>query len=104
MIEKNLISGAPVSAAQRLPARGAAAEATTAARDAVLRQTAKEFESAFVAQTLLASGLARALSANAGFGGEAYTSFLIEKYAQGLSEKGDFGLAESVYNQLKREG
>ncbi len=70
-------------------------------RDADLRRTAQEFESIFVAQMLQYSGLSKAVSANGGFGGEAFASLLIEEYAARLVERGGFGVADKVYEQLR---
>ncbi|NJM35733.1 MAG: chemotaxis protein chel [Rhodomicrobium sp.] len=84
----------PITSASPLPA--AAGEP----RDARLIENAKAFEAVFVAQMLSHSGLAEAVSANGGFGGEAYSSALIEQYAEKLVEQGGFGLAEKIYEQL----
>ena len=82
---------------------GPAAQAAKPAvdRDALLRENAKAFEATFVAQMLSHSGLADALSAESGFGGEAFSSLLIEQYAAELVEQGGFGLAETIYEQLR---
>jgi Rod binding domain-containing protein len=61
---------------------------------------AKEFESVFVAQMLKHSGFEKALSGNSGFGGESYASLLLEQYAARMTERGGFGLAEKIYDQL----
>lgn len=68
--------------------------------DKLLRQ-AQEFEAVFVAQMLKYGGFAEALSQNSGFGGEAFSSLLLEAYAQKIVERGGFGLAERVYQQLQ---
>lgn len=85
-------------AAGGAPATGAAAQ-----RDAELRQSAKAFEAVFVAQMLSQSGLGEAIAADGGFGGEAFSGFLIEQYADQLTEKGGFGLAERIYEQLRQQ-
>lgn len=77
------------------------ATAKPVATDAELMATARAFESVFVAQMLGHSGLGKALSSEGGFGGEAFSSLLVDEYANRLVEKGGFGLAEKVYEQLR---
>ncbi|GAB4530906.1 MAG: hypothetical protein Kow00133_19620 [Amphiplicatus sp.] len=74
-----------------------------AARDAALRESAKAFEAAFLAQMLTQSGLAKTLGANGGFGGEAFSGLLVEQYAAEIVEQGGFGLAEKIYEQLREK-
>jgi len=66
-----------------------------------LLKHAREFETVFVAQMLKYGGFAEALSQNGGFGGEAFSSLLLEAYAEKIVERGGFGLAERVYQQLQ---
>ncbi len=66
-----------------------------------LLKKAREFETAFVAQMLSHSGLAKALNANSGFGGEAFSSLLVEQYAGQIVDRGGFGLADKIYEQLR---
>lgn len=72
-------------------------------RDAALKEKAREFESVFVAQMLSHSGLAEALSSDSGFGGEAFSSLLVERFADQLVERGGFGLTEKIYEQLREK-
>lgn len=72
-------------------------------RDGELRKSAKSFEAVFVAQMLSQSGLGKALGADGGFGGEAFSGFLVEQYANRLVEQGGFGLAEKIYQQLRQQ-
>lgn len=65
-----------------------------------LMATAREFETVFVGQMLKYSGLTDALSGDSGHGGEAFSGMLTEQYAGELVEKGGFGLAEEIYQQL----
>jgi Rod binding domain-containing protein len=69
-----------------------------------LLETARAFESVFISQMLAHSGLGKALSANGGFGGEAFSSLLVDEYASKLVARGGFGLAEKVYEQLRERG
>ncbi len=64
-------------------------------------EKAREFEAVFVAQMLNFSGLDDALKGDSGFGGDAFSSMLLEQYAQKIVEKGGFGLADRIYDQLK---
>jgi peptidoglycan hydrolase FlgJ len=84
---------------------GTPAPQPTAERKAQILEQAREFESVFVAQMLKYSGLEKAISSQGGFGGEAYSSLLLEQYASKIVEKGGFGLTENIYEQLlKKEG
>jgi flagellar protein FlgJ len=93
----------PAAAPAVLKASSPAGEAN-AARDEELRKTAKAFESVFVAQMLSYGGLTEALGANAGFGGEAFSGLLVEQYADQLVERGGFGIADKIYDQLRERG
>lgn len=66
-----------------------------------LKKAAREFEATFIAEMLRHTGLSNALSQQAGFGGEAFSSLLIDTYAKQISNNGGFGLAEKIYQQLK---
>ena len=66
-----------------------------------LRQAAKDFEASYIAQMLTFSGLAKALSSGDGKGADAFTGFYVEKIAQTIADKGGFGLAEGIYQQLQ---
>jgi Rod binding domain-containing protein len=84
------------------PASGVVASPAPASdRDAELLRTAESFEAVFIAQMLQLSGLAKAVSANGGFGGEAFASLLVEQYAAKLVKRGGFGISEKVYEQLR---
>ncbi len=72
-------------------------------RDAALRKKAAEFESIFITEMLSHAGFDKALSENSGHGGEAFSRMLVESYAEQLSDKGGFGLADQIYRQLKGE-
>ena len=74
---------------------------TRAEKEEALRQTAQEFESVFIAEMLSHAGFDKALSQDAGFGGEAFSRMLVETYAEDLAENGGFGLADQIYRQLK---
>ena len=71
--------------------------------DPRIRHSAKEFEASFIAQMLTAAGLDKAFTESSGFGGEAFSSLLIEQYAQKLSDYGGFGLANEIYKQLRED-
>lgn len=95
------------TAAQKVVAQKPAAENQAVqtpertARDAQLREQAREFEAVFVSQMLKHAGLTEALSGSESrFGGEAFSNMLTEQYANELIEDGGFGLAEEIYQQL----
>ena len=69
-------------------------------RHVTLLAQAKEFESIFVAQMLTLSGLTKAFSSESNFGGDAFSSMLVDQYAEKLVENGGFGLTDKVYQQL----
>lgn len=73
--------------------------------DERMMDKAREFEAVFVAQMLNYSGMADAITKDSGFGGDAYSSLLLEQYAQKIVDNGGFGLADRIYDQLReREG
>ena len=80
-------------------------EANSAAtkQDAALRKTAQEFEAVFIKEMLTHAGLDKAMASDSGIGGEAFSSMLVQTYAEGIAEKGGFGLADQVYRQLKEK-
>ena len=75
-------------------------ENTPRERHVTLLAQAKEFESIFVAQMLKLSGLTKAFSSESNFGGGAFSSMLVDQYADKLVENGGFGLTDKVYQQL----
>lgn len=87
----------PAPAADKL--RGAALDAAEA--DKKMRETAQEFESVFIAEMLKHTGLDKAITSDSGFGGDAFAGMLVQTYAEELSQKGGFGIAEQIYRQLK---
>lgn len=70
------------------------------ARDAQLRDQAREFEAVFIGQMLKHTGLTEAIGGDSGYGGEAFSNMLTEQYAGELLDNGGFGLAEEIYQQL----
>ncbi len=77
----------------------------SAERKAQILDQAREFESVFIAQMLKYSGLEKAIGSQSGFGGEAYSSLLLEQYASKIVEGGGFGLTDHIYEQLlQKEG
>ena len=83
------------------PVNQQSANALSPERDELIKQRAKEFEAAFVAQMLKHGGLSEAISSESGFGGEAFASLMIEEVATSLADQGGFGLAENIYQQLR---
>lgn len=93
-----------VSAAAQIASTAPSAAGGAPSRDEELLKTAKAFESVFIAQMLSYGGLTEALGANAGFGGEAFSGLLVEQYADQLVERGGFGVADRIYEQLRERG
>ncbi len=71
--------------------------------DERIMEKAREFEAVFVAQMLKDSGMGKALSQDSGFGGDAFSSILLEQYAGKIVENGGFGLADKIYAQLRSQ-
>ncbi len=71
-------------------------------QDAELRETAEKFEASFIAQMLKHGGLAKALTTTGGKDTEAFTTFYIEQLANKVVDNGGFGLADNIYEQLRK--
>ncbi|MHA7872233.1 MAG: rod-binding protein [Hyphococcus sp.] len=69
--------------------------------DARAMEKAREFEAVFIAQMLKFSGMDKALTQNSGFGGDAFSTMMLEQYAQKIIDNGGFGLADQIYEQLR---
>jgi len=69
--------------------------------DPILRQSAEKLEASFIAEMLKHAGFEKALSQESGFGGDVFSGFLVDIYAERLAENGGFGLADQIYAQLK---
>ncbi len=74
---------------------------TRTEEEKALRKTAQEFEAVFIAEMLSHAGFEKAIATDSGPGGEAFSRMLVENYAEKLTEKGGFGLADQIYRQLK---
>lgn len=68
-----------------------------------LRQTAREFEAAFISEMLKHAGLAKAMTGAAGGPGDGFSALLLEQYSLRIVEKGGFGLADKLYARLKEQ-
>lgn len=84
------------------PARDRATASSGQTR-AVARGTAEEFEAVFIAEMLSHAGYAKALTAQAGFGADAMSGFLLAELAQKIVARGGFGVADAIMDQLNRE-
>ena len=90
---------APIMATGQKAALPTAAEG---ANDARLREVAQEFEAVFIGEMLKHIGLDEASNAfggefNGGAGEDAFRTFLVREYADAISDKGAFGLADKIY-------
>lgn len=92
------IAGGALTALQNQPLTAPAYGRDNAAMD----KAAKEFESVFISQFLGAmfSGIKTDGPFGGGQGEEMFRSMMIDKYADGLSAQGGFGLAASVKAQM----
>ncbi len=80
-----------------------AAPQGAAARDAALRKAAEELEAGFLAEMLKQSGLGKAReSMGGGIGEEQFGSFLVQEQAKAMVQAGGIGLAEQLFNALKK--
>lgn len=71
--------------------------------DAKLRKAAVDLEATFLAQMLKATGVEDGSEAFGGGAGEAqFASFLTDERARLMAENGGIGLAQSIYEALKR--
>ena len=69
--------------------------------DGAIRHVAEMFEATFLAQMLQHSGLAKPRESFGGGAGEAaFSSMLIQAYADKLAEQGGLGLADQIQAQL----
>lgn len=76
-----------------------AATPTTQTRE---REAAEALEASFIAEMMRHAGLADAVSGDAGFGGDAFTGFLLDAYARDLAARGGFGLADAIEDAISR--
>ena len=77
--------------------------AETTARDVVLRRTAENLEAAFLSEMLKSAGFGRAReSFGGGVGEEQFASFLRDEQARAMVHAGGIGLAESIFEAMKR--
>ena len=74
---------------------------TATEKEQSLRKTAQEFEAVFIKEMLTHAGMDKALAGDSGYGGEAFSSMLVQTYAEELSQNGGFGFADQIYRQLK---
>lgn len=96
----NLILTSNTAAAPSAQSTGVA---TQNRQDKDLRQTADKLEGAFISEMLKHAGLAKAFAPNADLGSDAYSTFLLEEYADRLVGKGGFGLSELIFDALKEK-
>lgn len=72
--------------------------------DDALRETAREFEAAFLAEMLKAAKLGEVKGPfTGGHGEEAFRSFLVREYADEMSRAGGIGLADKLYAEFKQK-
>lgn len=85
------------------PPGGRAPGPAAADRDAPLRATAQALEAQFLAEMLKSAGLGEARDAfGGGIGEEQFASFLRGEQATAMARNGGIGLAESIFEAMKR--
>ena len=76
---------------------------TLSASDRALRDTAEQLEAAFLSEMLKAAGLGETRgSFGGGPGEEQFSSFLRDEQARAMVEHGGVGLAQGIFEVLKR--
>ena len=76
-----------------------------APQDAALFDLAKKFEATFLTEMLRHTGLGKSPEGFDGGAGEArFSGFLVEAYAEQLSDSGQIGLADQIYSDLVARG
>ena len=74
-------------------------------RHAAMRQAAEEFETVFLTEMLKHSGVGRMPEGfNGGQGEAAFADMLTREYAAGIARSGRIGLAEKVFQAMRRVG
>ncbi|GHA89382.1 hypothetical protein GCM10009069_10570 [Algimonas arctica] len=100
MLVPDLNSLTPLKTVKPTPESTVAGAKDTAA----LKEVAKDFEAAFIAQMLTHSGLAESLTSGEGKMASAFGSFYVEQLAERMADQGGIGMADSIYRQLERYG
>ena len=92
------IGGGAMAALQNQPL----STAKSFPNDAAMDKAAKEFESVFISQFLgsMFSGIKTDGPMGGGQGEEMFRSMMVDKYAQGITAQGGFGLAASIKAQM----
>ena len=92
------IAGGALTALQNQPL----STAKSFGSDAAMDKAAKEFESVFISQFLgsMFSGIKTDGPMGGGQGEEMFRSMMVDKYAQGITAQGGFGLAASIKAQM----
>lgn len=85
------------------PARSTAGNAAPAA-DASLAESARRFEAAFIAAMLKQAGFEKALATDAGAGGNAFSSMLVDRYAEAMAQNKGFNMQKQIIQALSKSG
>lgn len=71
--------------------------------DTELKQAAGKLEAVFIAEVLKSAGFAETPSSfGGGIGEDQFSSFLVEQHANAFLKRGGIGLAEHIFNAMKR--
>ena len=94
MLDQIPAARAPAVLAEALPAR-----------DRALMEAAQRLEGAFLAEMLRSAGVGEPRGfGGGGYGESQFSSFLREAYAEEIAKTGGIGLAERLFEALKRDG
>lgn len=104
MIETGPVrANANTAATQKLTRAEAIPQAAAdTASDQQLLASAKDLERSFIAEMLGESGFVKAMTAQSGFGGDAYSRFLVEAVAERIVDRGGWGLARNIFGALQK--
>ena len=76
----------------------------TSANDTEMREAAKELEAVFLAEMLKSAGFGETSSEfGGGVGEEQFSSFMTQQQAKVFADNGGIGLAEHIFNAMKRQ-
>lgn len=76
----------------------------TPQNDAAMKEAAKELEAVFLAEMLKSAGFGETSAEfGGGVGEEQFASFMTQQQAKAFADSGGIGLAEHIFNAMKRQ-
>ena len=93
----------PTATGKTASERASFHERPVEAREVVMRQSARAFETVFLTEMLKHSGVGKmGEHFNGGAGEAAFTDMLTQEYAREITRSGGVGLAEQIFQAMKR--